>query len=72
MGRKFYGKLKGKVNPKIGPFEFGSAEHHDCLKRHEDSKWRGNYTVGICLKTCANRGNHCYVCFKFSQYKAKE
>ena len=32
-------------------------------------KTRSNYPVNICLKKCANRDKHCFLCIGFSEYE---
>jgi len=32
-------------------------------------KSRGNWRIGACLKRCANRGELCTDCFRFSNFK---
>lgn len=33
------------------------------------AKSRGNFPVGICLRKCANRDKHCFLCIAFSEYE---
>lgn len=35
-------------------------------------KTRGSWSVGICLKTCYNRGVLCKKCYKLSEYRKEK
>ena len=35
-------------------------------------KWRYNWSIGVCLRDCANKGVECELCIRFSKYVPRD
>ena len=61
---------KEKISLGGKEFTEGMREEYDL--RPGGMKSRGNFRVGVCLKNCANRGEKCKTCIRFSNLKEKK